>query len=277
MGLRGGRFHRYRLGLETPIFLCRGCGLLFPDPFPQPVDALELYGDPEKYFELHDESAKVAGWVSLIADFQSRLGQSRVTLLDVGCGRGETLTAAAQTPEVRAVGLELSSAMAQAARDRGHTVLLETIEKHAASGAGPYDVVVLAAVIEHVGDPDDMLAAAATLTRPGGLLWLDTPVDPNFLTTVHRVFNRLRGSEGVINLSPTFSPYHVYGFTPRSIGVLLSRHGFVVERLLRLATIPAPVSRAWSDRLLAWGFNQATKVANRFNRGTNMSVWARRT
>ncbi len=50
VGYRGGTFHRYRLGIESRIVRCRNCGLIYPNPFPYPLNSKHLYGDPEKYF-----------------------------------------------------------------------------------------------------------------------------------------------------------------------------------------------------------------------------------
>src|SRR2546422_5178679 len=59
LGRRGGPSQRYGLGVETRIVQCERCSLVFPDPFPFPLDAARLYADPEKYFAAHDEAAKV--------------------------------------------------------------------------------------------------------------------------------------------------------------------------------------------------------------------------
>ena len=34
LGQRGGKHHRYGLGLETTIVQCQQCSLVFPSPFP---------------------------------------------------------------------------------------------------------------------------------------------------------------------------------------------------------------------------------------------------
>src|SRR3989338_6327808 len=54
VGYRGGKWHRYGLGVATRIVRCHRCRLLFPNPFPYPRAPQQLYGDPSKYFESHD-------------------------------------------------------------------------------------------------------------------------------------------------------------------------------------------------------------------------------
>src|SRR5256885_656929 len=65
-GYRGGASHRYELGIRTRIVQCRGCGLIFPNPFPFPCSPSELYGDPDKYFKSHNEAEKIQGSRALV-------------------------------------------------------------------------------------------------------------------------------------------------------------------------------------------------------------------
>lgn len=50
----------------------------------------------------------------------------------------------------------------------------------------------------------------------------------SLLSCSGRVWKKRRTTR-VINLSPTFSPFHVFGFTPRSLRALLSKHGLKPE------------------------------------------------
>lgn len=178
LGYRGGKHQRYGLGIETRIVQCRLCGLIFPDPFPFPVEPQRLYGDPDKYFATHDENEKLANCRQLLRKAARRLGRPRFDFVDVGSGRGELLRAG-QAEECRGLGLEFSRAMIDQARRRhGLEVQEKSIDQLARERPGHFDVVFLIAVLEHVYDPDAMIAAAATLCRPGGLLYVDVPNPP---------------------------------------------------------------------------------------------------
>lgn len=276
VGLRGGEHHRYGEGVTTRIVRCRRCGLLFPDPFPYPLDVERLYGDPESYFQDEDPEQKRASCRELVREMGARLGRRSFTLLDVGSGRGELL-AAARDEEVLAVGLELSPAMVEAARERfGVEVLRESIEHYSASGDASFDVVALAGVLEHAHDPDSMIACASRLTRPGGLLYVDVPREPNLVTLVGNVWNRLRGRPGVFNLQPTWPPYHVFGFNPRCLRTLLSKHGFAIQSLRVRAEPHVPARGDWKDRAAAFVASQVHRIGNVTGTGANMFVWARR-
>lgn len=101
-------------------------------------------------------------------------GVSRV--LDLGCGAG-TKTGRHLVPVAReVVGVDQASALA-IARTRVphaefHEIDLEQPELPAMEG---FDLVVCADVVEHLVDPDPMLAFVARVSRPGALLLISTP------------------------------------------------------------------------------------------------------
>ncbi|MBI3021740.1 MAG: class I SAM-dependent methyltransferase [Candidatus Omnitrophica bacterium] len=283
LGYRGGKWHRYGLGVATRIVQCQACGLLFPNPFPYPRAPQQLYGDPSTYFQGHDEvgghdeRGRIAGFCRLIQDIRRATGQAVPSILDVGSGRGELLEAARREGLDDVVGLEFAHAMIEHVRGRyGISLVPQTIEHYAATNSRIFDAIVLNAVLEHVHDPDAMMAACAALTRPGGLVYINTPNEPNLLTILGNVFNRLRGNLAVLNLSPTWIPYHVYGFNPRALRVLLHKHGFEMTSL-RIYAIPTiPSTSAFADRLQAFVATQICRVANLTGTAGNLYVWARR-
>ncbi|NJC87530.1 MAG: class I SAM-dependent methyltransferase [Methylococcaceae bacterium] len=280
LGLRGGpSHHRYRLGIESRIVQCRGCQLIFPDPFPVPKSPQALYGDPANYFEAHDLDGKIRNYRELIRSALAKAGKGTdAAILDVGSGRGDLLRAAQLEGVPGAVGLEFSEAMIDfAARNFGLTVLNQSIEEHAGQKPGFYDVVILNAVLEHVYDPGSMIAAASKLLKPGGVLYLDLPQEPNLLTRLGNALNRLRRCRSVLNLSPSWPPFHVYGFNRKSLSTLLEKHGVGIEsiRIYANARVPSRFSR--KDRAIAFVGTQIMRLANLTGTAGNMFVWARRT
>ena len=277
LGIRGGRYHRYGLGIESPIDQCRRCGLLFPNPFPRPLDVQEMYGDPEKYFAAKEEfDHRSENRRRLVREICRRTGMDDPAILDVGSGRGELLEAARREGITRCVGLELSAAMIEYAQSRGLVVRAETAEQFAGQDVAPFDAVVLAAVLEHVAEPSALLAACVSVLRPGGVMLVDVPREPNIVTWVGRLASVLRRSPKVLNLSPTFTPYHVWGFNPRSLKQLFDRHGLEIEDLKVIAEPTIPSTRSRADRVKAGAAGLLIRVGNRTGTSTNMTGWARR-
>ena len=276
LGQRGGRFQRYGRGVPTSVVQCLSCGLIFPNPFPIPADPQELYGHPDEYFSGPNERSDLTAYRELVAEVRRRTGRSDPSILDIGSGRGELLAAALGVGLRDVVGIELSQAFAAAARLRfGVTVHAMTIEEYAAVAGRKFDCIVINGVLEHVYDPDLMIACAAKLTEPGGVLFLDVPNEPNLLTRVGNLFNRVRGNGGVYNLTPTWPPYHVYAFNPRSINRLLKKHGYRIESLQIYASIGVTAKSDVADRLAAFVATQLNRVANWTGTAEDMKVWAR--
>ncbi len=278
VGYRGGKHQRYGEGVESRIVECRRCGLIYPDPFPFPVDHEKLYADPDKYFVGHDEDAKVEAYRDIIRKLATLTGKAKPSILDVGSGRGELLRAAKREGCDDVIGLEFAAAMISYAKEaHGVEMVPLTIEEYAKTANRTFDALVLGAVLEHVYDPDAMIAAARQLLVPGGMIYIDVPRDPNLLTEVVRLFNRARMSRAVINLSPTFAPYHVFGFTERSLVRLLRKHGFSPELVVVRSGTHVPHNGRPADRVKALVATQLYRLGNLTGRAANLFVWARRT
>lgn len=94
----------------------------------------------------------------------------------MGCGEGFLLDRLrTHHPEWRTTGFEVSRARAEMAAERGHTVLVDA-EGVVPVGQETFDVVTCCHVIEHV--PDDFAYARylKSLVRPGGYLYVETPI-----------------------------------------------------------------------------------------------------
>ena len=225
LGRRGGAAHRQRLGVECEIWKCGGCGLIFPNPMPVPVNGLEQHYavSPDEYFRHHTSGAQ-DGYAGLLLRQLDELGIEKGRLLDVGAGRGELLRAARHAGWA-AVGVEPSPTFAEhAARYSGAEVRREPLERCAFPDAS-FDAVVLKAVLEHLYNPGEVIREAARILRPGGALFVDVPNEGGLYFVVGNLYQRLRMRDWVVNLAPTFEPYHVFGFSPRSLRALLAKHG----------------------------------------------------
>ena len=276
VGIRGGTSHRFGKGVECRIVRCERCGLYFPNPFPFPVDAQRLYGDPDKYFVSHDMDKKIGQFRQLIRGFIKSMGRKDLSILDVGSGRGELLAAAKAEGVPRMVGLELSSSMIEYAKEKfGIEVFGEFIEDFAAHSGEKFDVVVLNAVLEHVYNPDSMIAACADLLSTNGMLYIDIPNEEHLLARVGGLVNRILNRPDVFVLSPTFTPYHVFGFSKKSLRALLSKHGFKIEKIHVHARVKSRSTGGVGGGIVAAVELSLHFIANLIGMASNMYVWAR--
>ena len=125
------------------------------------------------------ELARQAAFV--VAAAEVVLARPIRSVLDVGCGYGDLLGHV--RPSVTSIDLVDASPLREEraiarAKERGlpaRFVLCDVNGPCTALPPGPYDTVVMGALLEHLRPPIRILAAAAALLGPKGLLVLTTP------------------------------------------------------------------------------------------------------
>jgi SAM-dependent methyltransferase len=207
------------------ILQCASCGLEQTWPRPSEAELKDLYErfynagvTPDSAYGGLRERFLASGlyrlWLKWDGDtsFHGRRGRGR--LLDVGCNEGRGLSLyAANGFEVE--GLEVNETAAALARQRGFPVHTGTLAQF--RPPAPYDVVVLANVLEHAWDPVLMLAGVRRLLRPGGEVWISCP---NAASLWRRVFGRAWINWHV--------PFHLWHFSSNTLQKLLGRANFSI-------------------------------------------------
>lgn len=204
------------------IWRCR-CGMRFMNP--QYTDAwLDAYYSSQYLKEDPAEwqQALVEGhdwYMSLIEGAGARPG----AMLDIGCGNGYLLEAA-KARGWKVTGYDVDPAVtAVVARRLGVPVLngpFESIDL-----GGPYDLVTMHQVLEHLKDPAAYLRRIHRLLAPGGWLFVAVP-------NIDSLSNRLKARLELAGLRKKGvgkyydSDHHLCYFSPAVLKAFVERHGF---------------------------------------------------
>lgn len=277
LGRRGGSAHRQAHGVECEVWRCGRCDLIFPNPMPYPAGGLEQhYGmDADDYFRNHDVGEKAKTFERVLGSAAELLGGAGGRILDIGAGRGELLRVAA-AQGWSGYGIEPSSTFAAYARGHSGAEIREEPVEACAFATGYFDAVVMSAVLEHLYNPDETIAEISRILRPGGVLLVDVPNEQGLYHRLGNVYQKLRGRDWVVNLSPSFPPYHTFGFSPRSLRALLGKHALkpVLWRVYAAQNHVPAVGAAGAMERIAAG---AVLRLSRFGQlGTYIETWAQK-
>ena len=276
VGYRGGDAHHSGNGVRTRIVRCLNCTHQYPNPMPFPASRLaELYTDTDEYFANHDFEAKKSGSLEQIKEIEKRLGR-KGSILDIGSGRGELLWAARETGW-ESVGIEPSADFAEFGRTHlGVEPRAATLEEAGLTN-GSFDVIVMNGLIEHLYDPAMALSDARRLLKPDGWLYFDAPNEDGLYMKLGNAYMRMRGRDWVVVLAPTFPPFHVQGFNPRSVNVLLERQDFVIREFGVYGMVCPQTGPLTFQKKLEFQVGKlANAIGNAIGRGSYMYAWAQR-
>ena len=203
------------------IVRCAACGTVFTAALPAAADAMDYGGQ-------QSAGAAIPAFVEerlgrVVAEFEPYRSLNR--WLDVGCGAGTLLRAAAGRGWA-AVGTEVAPGRAEAVRATGLEVHLGELDELDLDEGG-FDVVSLVEVVEHVEAPAALVQSAARLLRPGGAMYLTTPHGRGLSA-------RMLGSGWTV-VAP---PEHLQLFSVKGIRALLSRAGLDTKRIRTHAVNP---------------------------------------
>ncbi|MBU0509343.1 class I SAM-dependent methyltransferase [bacterium] len=210
------------------IVRCTACRLLYLNPRPDAASVSAFYG-AEEYDPFLSSGSRVSAFTRLyrfVRRFTVRRKAWRVSnglprgarCLDVGCATGE-FVAELRRRGFDACGVEPSPMAAEHARSTyGLTVWTGTVTD-VPDSAGPFDLITLWHVLEHLHDLRGNLERMRSLLKEGGRLAIAVP-NPSSSDA------RAYGAKWVA----WDTPRHLYHFEPTVMTDLLIRAGFHARR-----------------------------------------------
>jgi len=243
--------------------------MIFPNPMPVPLDLNQHYGEPDEYFIHYSREQKKLDAVRILNTAESIFHKGR--MLDIGAGCGETLRVARDL-SWDVIGIEPSIKFADRAREYSGAEVYESLQDRFPSES--FDLVVLGGVIEHLYNPNETTREISRILKPGGVLFVDVPNESGLYFQLGNLYQKLRGRDWVVNVAPTFSPFHVFGFSTSSLRKLLSKHDLRIVQ----SRVYGGHSYVPNNGLLGFVEQQCARVvsalSNVGNVGTYMEAWA---
>jgi SAM-dependent methyltransferase len=159
--------------------------------------------------------------------FRRYVGGPGRRVLDLGCRDGALTQTYLEGNEV--VGVDVDREALARAAERGIDTHWANLDEPLPFDDAGFDVVVAGELLEHVPDPQGLVAEACRVLRSGGTLVGSVP-------NAFRLRNRLRFLRG---LAPETDATHLHMFTPDDVRALLERFDdvrlhLISSRFLRL-------------------------------------------
>jgi SAM-dependent methyltransferase len=223
--------------LGTDILRCKSCGHVFSSFRPDPHYS-GYWGDEVAVGEHYYWSKARA---RMHRDFYERFMAGRSgRLLDMGCGLGFFLKAMAPHQDWDAYGCEISPAAVRHAQERlGLRNVICSPLKDANLPRDYFDIVTMWDVLDHIPQPDPVLAHCHALLRDGGVLFIRTPNASTQLLR-SRVMKMVQPDQRHL-----FATDHPHFYSMRSIRTLLKRNGFASVSFTHLHPIGSVSGTGW--------------------------------
>lgn len=179
-----------------------------------------------------DVAMKLAQWVPRGSRF-----------LDIGCGTGSVTEAIMKARGATAIAIEPDQERARRAAERGIDVRVEELSSDLVRAHGPFPVIVVADVLEHLQSPTRLLEQIRPALAPGGVLLLSVPNVAHWFIRLDLLTGKFDYQEsGIMDAT------HLRWFTRDSLTALLDHSGY------RVTDIDATVNASLPDyrRRVPW-------------------------
>ena len=217
------------------LFRCGHCGCWSSDAL---IRGAQTSFETSDYFgnaELDREK-----WQALFQRMEAE-GKTIHSILDVGCGTGAFLAfAGGERPDCHREGIEIEPGRAQQSRERNPGVRIHEgdASETLAAASGPFDLITLWDVFEHVPAPAELLERLAGCLAPGGVIHIVTIHERSLMPTLGRSSYSLSGGRLTYPIRRTHEPHHLTFFTHEGLEIAAERAGLRIrdrwfDRLLR--------------------------------------------
>lgn len=99
-----------------------------------------------------------------------------------------------------------------------------------------FDGIYMDSVLEHLFDPVNYLKELHRILKVGGLIYCGVPNEDNLVNDARKLFRILTGRGEISErITPFVQPYHVSGFTKKSLQIVAMKSDFQIVHMRNLA------------------------------------------
>lgn len=171
-------------------------------------------------------------------------------VLDVGCATGRIAEKLKKEKGCQVVGLEVNKEMAEIAKKRCDSVILQDAEKAVKLNFpnGYFDIILFADVLEHCSNPGEILVNLRKYLSKNGYILISIPNVANWEIRLRLLMGKFDYKGGTI-----LDTGHLKFFTLHSIKQLLDQSGFRVVAVKTRNMKLKLLGKIWKS-LFAWGY-----------------------
>ncbi|GJQ48165.1 MAG: hypothetical protein HKUEN01_05510 [Candidatus Kuenenia stuttgartiensis] len=218
------------------VLMCKNCRFYFVSP--QNLTNVEMS-------KLYDETyfTEMTKWWAKKRDkdrknrldkLQRFINQKRIRFLDIGCGEGYVLIEAADRGwEVHGIDV-FDNRMQSAKRQdikfyKGDIYNVQFPDNH-------FDCIYMDSVLEHLFYPVNYLKELNRILKVGGLIYCGVPNEDCLVNDFKKLFYTLSGKGDIsARIKPFMQPYHVSGFTKKSLQIAAMKSDFQIVHIKNFA------------------------------------------
>ena len=268
-------------GTVSCLVRCRNCGLVYFNPRYSLQEELQFYSS--KYQEAYGEDFWYKTRIDFFRTALDKIGGVSATkdsLLDVGCGMGFFLKEAKDRGWRQVLGVEVSRLATDYANRKLGVEVREGDLREVELPKNHFHVATAWNVIDQLQDPLGTLVEMHRVLKRGGVIALRVS-NLNFHLLAHRLSNPLGRLRLKRISSYTYGCFHIYAFSPSTIGFALQRAGYANIKVYNSPIEGGSPARNRLDRAirkLAFGLAEGVSylTGGRFIIGPSLLVFARK-
>lgn len=200
--------------LHYQMVRCRRCGLVRSDPVADPRLLAGLYR--ESRFTYGADTPNLAKTYGAYLKRAKRYGLVKDHLLEIGCGNGFFLKEALQQGFTQVSGVEPGQDAVHLADPTIRPHIRCELMRPGLFPPDTFSAICLFQTLDHLPDPNEMLAECHRLLKPGGIM----------LCINHNI--DARSAHLLKEKSPIIDIEHTYLYTPQTMRQLFEKHSFHV-------------------------------------------------